>query len=359
MVVHRFHSPFRVPPGSPGRSPLRRGLVLAALCAGLLPAGLWPNAARAEAAPRFELPVDCAGTTCFVQNYFDHDPAGGWRDYRCGTLSYDGHTGTDIRVPSLVEMRRGVPVLAAAPGRVRAVRDGMPDVDVREAGPETVKGRGAGNWVAVTHERGWETQYSHLLRGSVAVKPGDIVRKGQRLGLIGLSGNTEFPHLEFAVRHEGRPVDPFVGLGEAAGCRLGESPLWAPAALEALGYRETGLLVAGFSPDKPDARTAQEGRYAAAVLPRDAGVLVFWVEVFGAQRGDREQLRLLAPDGSVLADKRASVPGNKARWFSFAGKPLRGGAWPPGVYRGEYRLTRTHEGREATVLDLHRELEVR
>ena len=358
-MVHRVHLPLRVRPGSRGRSPLGRWLVFGALCAGLLPGGLWPRAARAEAAPRFELPVDCAGTACFVQNYFDHDPAGGWRDYRCGTLSYDGHTGTDIRVPSLLEMRRGVPVLAAAPGRVRAVRDGMPDVDVREVAPETVKGRGAGNSVAVTHAGGWETQYSHLLRGSVAVKPGETVRAGQRLGLMGLSGNTEFPHLEFSVRHEGRPVDPFVGPGEAVGCRLGDAPLWAPAALEALGYRETGLLVAGFAPAKPDARAAQEGRYAGAVLPRDSGALVFWVEVFGVQRGDREQLRLLAPDGSVLVDKRGSVPGHKARWFSFAGKPLRGGSWPVGTYRGEYRLTRTRDGREVSVLDLRRELEVR
>lgn len=329
------------------------------LLAAVLLAPLAPGAAHAEATPRFDLPVDCTGTTCIVQNYFDHDPGAGWRDYRCGSLSYDGHTGTDIRVPGLADMRRGVPVLAAAPGKVRAVRDGMPDVNVREVAPETLKGRGAGNSVAVTHEDGWETQYSHLLRGSIAVKPGDSVRAGQRLGLIGLSGNTEFPHLEFAVRREGRPVDPFVGAGGASGCRLGDGALWAPGALQALAYRETGLLLAGFAPGKPDSAAAQEGRYADATLPRDAGALVFWVEVFGARGGDQERLRLVGPDGSVLAERREAVPRDKARWFSFAGKQRRADAWPAGTYRGEYRLTRSREGREETVLDLKRDLEVR
>lgn len=329
------------------------------LLAAVLLAPLAPGAAHAEATPRFDLPVDCTGTTCIVQNYFDHDPGAGWRDYRCGSLSYDGHTGTDIRVPGLVDMRRGVPVLAAAPGKVRAVRDGMPDVNVREVAPETLKGRGAGNSVAVMHEDGWETQYSHLLRGSIAVKPGDSVRAGQRLGLIGLSGNTEFPHLEFAVRREGKPVDPFVGPGGASGCRLGDGALWAPGALQGLAYRETGLLLAGFAPGKPDSAAAQEGRYADATLPRDAGALVFWVEVFGARGGDQERLRLVGPDGSVLAEKREAVPRDKARWFSFAGKQRRADAWPAGTYRGEYRLTRSREGREETVLDLKRDLEVR
>ena len=49
-MVHRVHLPLRVRPGSRGRSPLGRWLVFGALCAGLLPGGLWPRAARAEAA---------------------------------------------------------------------------------------------------------------------------------------------------------------------------------------------------------------------------------------------------------------------------------------------------------------------
>ena len=62
----------------------------------------------------FGLPVDCAmGSVCSIQNYIDHDSGPGWLDHACGPLSYDGHRGIDFRVPTLIEMRRGVPVVAA------------------------------------------------------------------------------------------------------------------------------------------------------------------------------------------------------------------------------------------------------
>src|SRR3546814_9430952 len=55
--------------------------------------------------------------------------------HTCGPLSYDGHRGIDIRLPTLVEMRRGVAVVAAAAGEVLIARDGQPDRPMREAGP--------------------------------------------------------------------------------------------------------------------------------------------------------------------------------------------------------------------------------
>src|SRR3546814_4264441 len=66
------------------------------------------------------------GAVCTVQNYIDHDPGPGWRDHSCGPLSYDGHRGIDIRVPTQIEMRRGVAVIAAADGEVPVARDGQP-----------------------------------------------------------------------------------------------------------------------------------------------------------------------------------------------------------------------------------------
>ena len=47
---------------------------------------------------RLALPVACQmGRTCFIQQYFDHDPGPGAKDYRCGVMTYDGHDGVDIR----------------------------------------------------------------------------------------------------------------------------------------------------------------------------------------------------------------------------------------------------------------------
>ena len=84
---------------------------------------------------RIGIPVECAfGAVCSVQNYVDLDPGPGRLDAGCGRLSYDGHDGTDIRVRDLVAMEEGVGVVAAADGVVKAIRDGMADVSVRETG---------------------------------------------------------------------------------------------------------------------------------------------------------------------------------------------------------------------------------
>src|SRR5262245_52713649 len=65
----------------------------------------------------FSLPIACeVGATCFIQNYSDNDPSPGARDYYCGDRTYDGHDGTDFRLPSLEEQQAGVNVLAAATG---------------------------------------------------------------------------------------------------------------------------------------------------------------------------------------------------------------------------------------------------
>ena len=49
-----------------------------------------------------ELPVACEiGKVCNIQNYFDHDPGPARMDYACGRLGYDGHDGTDIRLPDM------------------------------------------------------------------------------------------------------------------------------------------------------------------------------------------------------------------------------------------------------------------
>ena len=79
-------------------------------------------------------------------------------------------------------MRGGVAVLAAADGVVKATRDGVSDFNVRIAGAASVRDHQAGNAVVLTHSDGFETIYAHLLKGSVVVKKGDRIKRGQRLG---------------------------------------------------------------------------------------------------------------------------------------------------------------------------------
>ena len=94
----------------------------------------------------------------------------------------------------------GDPVFAAAPGVVVAARDGVPDNTPPDIPPEAVTPEGAaGNFVTVDHGDGRFGFYAHLQTGSLQVVPGDRVERGQLLGLVGNSGNSDFAHLHFHV----------------------------------------------------------------------------------------------------------------------------------------------------------------
>jgi hypothetical protein len=98
----------------------------------------------------------------------------------------------------------GKAVLAVADGRVITARDGLPDnvpghgESFHPAVPitfETV----AGNTITLDLGGGQFAYYLHLQPGSVRVKAGDRVRRGQVLACIGDSGDAREPHLHFEV----------------------------------------------------------------------------------------------------------------------------------------------------------------
>lgn len=315
----------------------------------LLPCGV---RAGPPAGP-FAFPLACSiNRDCFVQNLFDHDTGPGTVDHHCGSLTYDGHTGTDIRLPALSDMSRGVTVLAAADGRVRGVRDGMEDISVRVLGKEAILQREAGNSVLIDHGNGLLTLYAHMRKGSVAVTPGEQVTKGQKLGLIGLSGNTEFPHLHFEVRRGGKSIDPFTGVDDS-GCTTGTAgSLWDEDTRPTLAYVPTGVLGGGFTGHAPSQEEVLRGVDEIAAAPKaNAPALVFWVNLFGMRAGDEETLTLYAPDGSVVATQTRSLDRDKAQWLSFLGLKRRGEGWQEGIYRGTYRLTRKTGGVRQEILN--------
>tara|TARA_R110000868_G_scaffold42126_19_gene142900 strand:- start:2049 stop:2873 length:825 start_codon:yes stop_codon:yes gene_type:complete len=65
---------------------------------------------------------------------------------------------------------------------------------------------GYGMLVEVSHGDGLLTRYAH--NQSNLVEPGDLVRKGQAVALMGSSGRATGPHVHFEVYKHGRPVDP-------------------------------------------------------------------------------------------------------------------------------------------------------
>ena len=55
------------------------------------------------------------------------------------------------------------------------------------------------NYVILALGNGGLAFYAHLQPGRLRVKPGDRVRRGQVLGLLGNSGNSDAPHLHFHI----------------------------------------------------------------------------------------------------------------------------------------------------------------
>jgi murein DD-endopeptidase MepM/ murein hydrolase activator NlpD len=94
------------------------------------------------------------------------------------------HSGLDF--PAEV----GKPVMAAAGGVVISVETHA----------------AYGNLVEIDHGNSLITRYAHTSR--VLVRMGDVVKRGQRIALVGSSGRSTGPHLHFEVLVDGVPQDP-------------------------------------------------------------------------------------------------------------------------------------------------------
>ncbi|MGU3538716.1 M23 family metallopeptidase [Methylobacterium sp. A54F] len=310
-----------------------------ALAAVLVPLAVAP---AAGADFRLRLPLDCElGRTCFVQHYVDRDPGPGARDYACGSRTYDKHNGIDFRLPSLpAEGRPEGVVRAAAAGTVLRLRNDAEDVSVRDTGVERVSGLECGNGAVVAHPDGYETQYCHMARGSLTVRPGQAIAAGQAIGRMGLSGATEFPHLHFTVRRNGQVVDPFApDLAEGSCDPKAPGGLWEPGVAAALAYRAGTVLNAGFA-GGPVAMAQVEGETVPAP-GADAPALVAFVRTIGLDAGDVRRLSLTGPDGRVLAENaEAPLPRAQAQGLAFVGRKRPPEGWPAGTYAAKLTVQR-------------------
>jgi hypothetical protein len=287
------------------------------------------------------LPIACElGVTCFVQNYVDHNSSPMARDYACGGRTYDGHDGTDIRIPNLEIQKKGVEVVAAASGRVARVRDGVDDISVRTIGKAAIIGKECGNGAVVEHEDGWQTQYCHLAKGSLRVKAGDRVAEGLPIGLVGLSGDTEFPHLHFTVRHRGDVVDPFA-YGTLPGSCGGGRSIWAVSIHEQTKYRAGEILNYGFVDLPPTMELIESGQAEKPSIDTESKAIVAYVRAIGLQAGDEQRLTVQAPDGAAISEYRPpALDHDKAQSFISAGKKRGEAIWPAGTYTASYRVIR-------------------
>ena len=287
------------------------------------------------------MPIACEpGRTCYIQNYTDVDPSASAQDYKCGTLTYDSHNGTDFRLPSLASQKAGVEVLASASGRVLRTRDGAPDGAFSKSAREAVRDVECGNGAVVEHGEQWETQYCHMANGSLTVRPGDVVKAGQPLGRVGLSGLTEYPHLHFTVRHKGAIVDPFA-YGAASDSCGGGAPLWHPAVHAQFTYQQRTVINAGFANGPVTMELVEDGSAGKELPSASAGAIVAFVRVIGLKTGDTQRLVIKDPTGNVFAENRAAqLDKNKAQYLLFTGKKRPANGWDRGTYRATYVVER-------------------
>ena len=296
----------------------------------------------AGAEPFLSLPIDCRlGEDCHIQQFVDRDPGPGATDFRCGPLSYDGHRGTDFALPTRADLTPGVAVLAAAPGRVLATRDGM--ADILQAGPDApdVTGRECGNGVVIDHGDGWQTHYCHLARGSITVDDGDVVITGQQIGMVGLSGKTQFPHLHLTVRQDGQVVDPFAP-SDAVGCQPDPAEsLW----ISPPEYQPGALIDAGFAASVPEYDAIKAGLPDIELAPGTP--LVLWGYLFGGQAGDVLRITADGPNGPAFSHD-VTLERTQAQLFRAFGLRAPAGGWPSGAYHGSLTLIRNGEVIDAT-----------
>lgn len=99
--------------------------------------------------------------------------------------AYVPHRGIDLIAS------RGTPVYASADGVVTVSKYNSANV---------------GNQIVISHAGGYETVYCHLQ--DRLVRQGQVVRQGQRIGSVGMSGHAYAPHLHYEILKDGETLDP-------------------------------------------------------------------------------------------------------------------------------------------------------
>jgi hypothetical protein len=116
----------------------------------------------------------------------------------------------------------GEPVLAPVEGEVISVVDSLPDNPLGVKDPQ----HPAGNHVVIRATADRFVFLAHLQRGTVSVKAGQQIKRGQPLGLCGNSGNSDFPHIHMHVQDK-----PELNAGQ------GQNPVFANINVELSGKR--------------------------------------------------------------------------------------------------------------------------
>jgi len=306
-----------------------------------------PNTAR-----KLQFPMACTlGDDCWIARYSDRKKGQGKADYMCGPRTQNGHKGTDIAITDYGQMRAGVPVLATLDGTVLRLRKGVKDTPVTKDNHEAIKKTGCGNAVILGHPDGYQTAYCHMKENSINIQVGDTVVAGQQIGSVGLSGLTEYPHLHFDVRKNGKRIDPFDGTLTGSSCGVGsENNLW-----EVLPPYETmSLMPLVFS----DELLTRQSRWQVqpSQISKNAPALVLTGRAWNLREGDHWLFHIIRPDGVNATERSMTIDKNRqSNWYGNK-LPRPKGGFMTGTWKGKLMVLRQHE--DGTVTRYESETEV-
>ena len=116
-------------------------------------------------------------------------------DFKTRNPNYKTHNGMDF-----IDSSGKCVIVAVADGVVDSCRNDVIGMDHNY--------NTAGNYVRIRHHNGTYTRYLHLATGSVCVSVGKSVKAGDKIGIMGDTGDSYGKHLHFDVNVNGEYTDP-------------------------------------------------------------------------------------------------------------------------------------------------------
>jgi hypothetical protein len=240
----------------------------------------------------------------FIGAYVDQNSATGvFKDWNCGTRSYDGHGGTDIGIwpfPFNKVDSNSVKVIAATAGTIIDKHDGELD--------RNCVGVGSGlsaNYIIIQHADGSLALYWHMKKNSITSKTiGQTVVVGEQIGVVASSGSSSGPHLHFEVwagSTASTRIDPYYGsscnLLNASSWWASQKPASEPAILKASVHITDYVPKACPKSDTTNESTFYTLPFSGPGMPTDYAK--FFVFLRDVSPGSIVDMKILNPNGTT------------------------------------------------------------
>jgi murein DD-endopeptidase MepM/ murein hydrolase activator NlpD len=300
-----------------------------------------PNAEQKIATTSFSWPLKTANglNDCsyyYIANYVDQDPTTAIKDYNCGSVTYDGHAGTDIAslpYPFYKMDNNQVQIIAAAAGTISAKVDGNFD---KNCASNTL----TPNYIAVMHADGSNSLYLHMKKNSLTVKTiGQTVTQGEYLGSVGSSGASTSPHLHFEVWAGNTAAtlrDPWAGACNSlnvASWWAVQKPYTEPAIVKAQVSNTAPVI-----PGCPTTETINEDTCFVG-----GGTARFYYFIRNETVGLTANLRIIQPGNTTFSSWIHNSTTNylAAYWYNIKPMPTTSGTYTFEVVYNSVTCTRT------------------